>query len=794
MKLFRNLSINRRIQLILIPLVVILFAISGIVLNKLSVKRVSLAAQNEMGVYLDRMSLLLQVVEGNTDKGFTNSDYVLIKPFFSKNAYYKTDYPFLFNTSGQLIVHLFKEGERLPSSAFRQVISGHKNEGMVEYVDFDGVKKQNYILYYRYFEPYNAYIGVSVPKNELFESTNQNRLVLIIIAALAVIIFSIVINLVLNPIILIIKKINTSIKTLARGETPERYHSGYQDEVGQIVDSLNTLVEGLKQTAEFANEIGKNHLDAQYKTLGENDVLGNSLINMRASLKAALEEEAKRKKEDEIRSWTTAGLAKFGDILRQDNDNLERLADNIIQNLVSYLDSNQGGLFIYNDDDPENKHLELVSAFAYNRKKFQEKRIQLNEGLVGTCAVEKQTIYLKEIPNDYIKITSGLGDAPPTTLLIVPLKLEDSIFGVLEIASFNEFLPHEIEFVEKIGESIASTLSSVKNGIRTKQLLEQSQQQREEMAAQEEEMRQNMEEMQATQEEMARKTLEMEGMSAAINEALLFCELDDSCIINNPNANLLSLTGYSKPELEGKSLFELLHDDESSSFRSQWAEIISGQSYKSTMHWVNQNNSDLFILASISPAFDEMGSIYKIYFLGQDVTENKQLEIRAQQQAEEIEQNLLEIKVEQELSVQREKEMKALLDALNSLCLVNELDPSGLITYINQKNVDLLGDKKEDIEGKFLSEIDFQAKNKPKEFEKFWNKIISGVKQKREFHLNVKGKDIYISENFIPIKDENGELVKIINIGFDITESKLKELEMNKLISELDQLKNKKKK
>ena len=792
MKYFKNLNLNKRIQLFVIPIVVVLYAASGFTLYKLSEKRVNLSAQNEMMSYINKMIEIAQLVEEQTGKGFTSSDYNLLKPFFNQNAFYKSDFPFLIDNNGQIIIHSFKEGEKINRAVFQQIKSNPKKEGVAEFVDYSNSKKQHTLCYYKYFQPYNGYIVINLNKSEILEGVSQNRTVLIIIVILATLIFIVSINFILKPIISIISKITLAINQLSKGEDCEKIDHSRKDEIGQITDSLNILIEGLRNKTKFADEIGRNHLEATFETLGDQDLLGNALINMKESLKLANIEDAKRKQEDELRNWSTAGLAKFGEILRQNNNNLSKLADTVIQNLVNYLNSNQGGLFIYNDDDPENKHLELVSSFAYSRKKFLEKRIALGEGLVGTCAIEKETIYLKEIPKEYIQITSGLGEAVPTSLLIVPLKLEDSIFGVIEVASFNEFKPNEIEFVEKIGESIASTLSAVKNSIRTNQLLEQSQQQREEMAAQEEEMRQNMEEMQATQEEMARKSMEMEGMTAAINEALLFCELNEDGNISNPNNNLLALTGYSRQEMDGMNLSEFIHPSEKGLFRDMWTDVMAGSTYKSTMHWVNRNNEELYLISSISPALDEIGSIYKIYFLGQDVTESKKLELRAQKQAEELEQTMLEIRVEQELNQQREEEMKALLEALNHTCLVTEIDPSGEITYINNKNTEILGGKKEEIEGKVLSEIDGLAKSKPKEFNKFWANLSKGIKQIREFSLTVNNKTIWISEHYIPIVNEHNQVTKIINIGFDITEIKQKELELIKLASELEALKRKK--
>ncbi len=792
MKFTQNLNLNKRILLFTIPIVVILYAASGFTLYKLSIKRVLSVAQTEMEVYLNKMSESIQLVENQTEPGFSNTDYLLLKPFFNQNAYYKTDFPFLIDKSGQYLIHIFKEGQRAPSTLFQQIKTLHNQQGVISYTDYKDGSKQDMLFYFKYIESYKSYIGVSINKSEVFEGISQNRSILIILVIFASLVFFFAISFILKPIINIIEEIIEAVKKLAKGENTDKITINNNDEIGQIANSLNDLIDNLQHKADFAKEIGKNNLNAEFNALGDQDLLGNSLLNMRQSLKLATIEEAKRRKEDELRNWATTGLAQFGDILRQNNNNLTKLADNVIQNLVNYLDANQGGLFIFNDDDPENKHLELISAFAYNRKKFFEKRIGLGEGLVGTCAVEKQTIHLKEIPTEYIRITSGLGEAVPTSLLIVPLKLEDSIFGVIEIASFKEFKDFEIEFVEKIGESIASTLSSVKNSIRTTQLLEQSQQQREEMAAQEEEMRQNMEEMQATQEEMARKTLEMEGMSAAINEALLFCELNEDGSISNPNNNILTLMGCSRNEFEGENLSDYIHSDEKGMFNSVWTEVMSGSTYKSTMHWINKNGNEFYILASISPALDETGSIYKIYLLGQDVTESKLLEKRAHKQAEEIEQSLLEFQVEQELNEQRDDEMKALLLALDHTCLITELDPAGVITYINNKNTDVLGGKKEEIEGKLISDLDFVAQKRPKEFKKFWENLSNGIKQNREFSLIVEGKEVWISEVYTPIMNEHNQVTKIINIGFDISEIKIKEKEMAALVSELEALKKKK--
>jgi GAF domain-containing protein len=276
------------------------------------------------------------------------------------------------------------------------------------------------------------------------------------------------------------------------------------NEIGQVAQHANHTIEQLKDAADFVMAIGKGNLSISYRDTFDKDYrqgnnrLADSLIDMQAKLKELNEEEQKRQ-------WANEGLARFVDILRSSNDNINALGDKVIASLVQYTRSNQGALYIASDDDQSNKVLELISLFAFDIKKHEQQRIKPGQGILGQTFLERETTYLTALPEEYVRITSGLGGATPKSILIVPLKVDQEVYGLVELASFNEFQSHEIAFVEKLGESIASTLASVRAAQKNRSLIEQFQQHTEQMKSQEEEMRQNMEELQATQEEISRK-------------------------------------------------------------------------------------------------------------------------------------------------------------------------------------------------------------------------------------------------------------------------------------------------
>lgn len=377
------------------------------------------------------------------------------------------------------------------------------------YVDSSNVK------YYCSFIPIHPaesedflYFGSFVPNKIIVADSRSFLVKTILLGLLGIVFMTLIIYKVGEKIVGPIVRITNLLKNLSLGkidkQMKEVMNSG--DELAEMTNSANTLIDSLEKTAAFAKEIGKGHLDSQFESVSDDDVLGQSLIEMRNSLAKAKKEENTRKKEDEKQKWSTMGLAKINEILRQHDSGIEKLSINFLKFLVDYTGAIQGGLFVSNKSDENNidYSYELTGAIAYNRQKLLDSSFKVGEGLIGRCAFEKLTIYLEDVPDNYVNITSGLGEANPRSILIVPAVLNSQVYAIIELVSFEKFLPHQIEFVEKIGESIAATISNIKTSDKTNALLIQSKHQAEALAAQEEEMRQNLEELQATQEEVSR--------------------------------------------------------------------------------------------------------------------------------------------------------------------------------------------------------------------------------------------------------------------------------------------------
>ncbi|UII27925.1 GAF domain-containing protein [Fulvivirga maritima] len=235
----------------------------------------------------------------------------------------------------------------------------------------------------------------------------------------------------------------------------DREHKGIYDEMKVLNDKEHKRT---KLFSEYVSSIARGEFE-NLTEVDKEDQLSSSLIELKDQFQ-------KNKEEEEKRSWVNVGLAEVNEVLRL-NDDLTKLSNDLISYIIKYLGANQGCIFITEDAETD-EYMEMKAMYAYGRKKFIEKRIGKGQGLAGQCWQEGQIIHLKEVPESYVNITSGLGEALPKSVLIAPLKLNGLTYGIIEIASFKTFESYQIEFIEKITEVVASMVSNTKTNETTK--------------------------------------------------------------------------------------------------------------------------------------------------------------------------------------------------------------------------------------------------------------------------------------------------------------------------------------
>lgn len=428
-----------------------------------------------------------------------------------------------------------------------------------------------------------------------------------------------------------LKRVSSIAHQVSIGDLSEKTNILDKNEIGQIASSFDIIIQNQINLAEFAEKIGDGTFDVEYEVLSEKDKLGLSITGMRDKL-------LKLSVEDDARKWVSEGLTQFSEMVRDDDINLSLLGDKFLSSLVKYLSANQGMIFLYKQEKNMEAYLELLSAYAWSRKKYLEKKIEPGQGLIGQVAIEKDKIYVTETPEDYITITSGLGDANPRSILVVPMISNDEMLGVIELASFKQLRLYEIEFVEKLAEILASAILRIKTNEQTQALLRDSQKLTEELRTQEEEMRQNLEEMNATQEEMQQREVERIGIFTAINNTLATVEFNMEGRIIHANDKFLKLLHYTIDEIENETdrLFVDVSKEPIEEYNNFWEELKQGNSQSGDFKRVTKEGREIWINASYTPALDKDGVPYKVIALATDITEKKMAELETKRQAEEL--------------------------------------------------------------------------------------------------------------------------------------------------------------
>lgn len=425
------------------------------------------------------------------------------------------------------------------------------------------------------------------------------------------------------------KKIRRDVQSLEKqqeqllgGELPET-SSLQLSEFKNLEQYTIELKKSFQRLKVLADQVGAGNFDTNIRVFEGKGVLGNAIGQMRQSL-------LKIATENEERNWINEGFTLFSDIFQNQSSDSQSFFETVIRNLVDYLGMAQGAIFILHENKKqvgEESYMELQATYAFQKIKYQQKRIEYGEGLIGRAWREKDNIYLTEIPTDYIAISSGLGTSKPKSILIVPLVSDEKIQGVVEIASFTEIGKKEQEFLDNLGESLAATIEKVRSNTENQVILEESREMQEQMKAQEEEMKQNMEQLISVQEVIVHESKNNRIFMDALAKAFLVSELNAKGYYLSVNQLLAKVSGYSQEEIIGNHFSLLLQQRaDSVTVKQHWEQIMKGQAIEGQFIRYRKNKFKFWVHEIIYPIANQDGDIEKVITIGYNISKTKEQE------------------------------------------------------------------------------------------------------------------------------------------------------------------------
>ena len=331
---------------------------------------------------------------------------------------------------------------------------------------------------------------------ELVNMERETRTVMLVGGTLAAIAAAIIASLVIRMIVNPVKVVTNTFKEIAEGDVnlEARLNISSMDELGTMAKYFNIFMTKLKELIQ----------------------------------------------ENKNQNWLTVGRAELNEKIKGLQE-INPLCQNIISFICRYLDAQMGVIYVKSD----NNTFKLASSYAHSNSKNLSDEIYIGEGLVGQSVLEKRTILVTNSPQDYFKITSGLGEAYPKNILITPCIYHDDVECVIELGGFGEFSDVHLEYLEQISETVAISINLVKAQYKTKELLNKTLEQSEELQVQQEELRQNNEELEEQAKILKRSELELQAQqeelkvsNSELEEKTLTLEEQKKEMIKN-NRNLI---------------------------------------------------------------------------------------------------------------------------------------------------------------------------------------------------------------------------------------------------------------
>jgi HAMP domain-containing protein/CheY-like chemotaxis protein/GAF domain-containing protein len=303
------------------------------------------------------------------------------------------------------------------------------------------------------------------------------------------------------------------------------------DNVNGLAANLTTQVRAI---AEVSTAVTKGDLtrsiavEAQGEVAKLKDNINEMIINLKETTQKNTEQD-----------WLKTNLARFTRMLQGQRD-MTTVSQMVLSELAPLVDAQQG-VFYVNSGSNGTALMKLLGTYAYAERKNLANEFKPGQGLVGQCVVEREKILLTNVPPDYIHVQSGLGQAPPLNIIVLPVLFESEVKAVIELASFNRFNDTHLTFLEQLTESIGIVLNTIEANTRTEQLLQQSQALATELQSQQDELKKTNEQ------------LEKQAESLRESEELLKSQQEELQQTNEELQEKATLLARQKAEVEAKN-------------------------------------------------------------------------------------------------------------------------------------------------------------------------------------------------------------------------------------------------
>jgi CheY-like chemotaxis protein/signal transduction histidine kinase len=339
------------------------------------------------------------------------------------------------------------------------------------------------------------FICMIVPVNEILKETNKIFFNSILIGLIGIFIMIFLIYFISSPMVKPITDTTAVIDRLSQGEIGDlvKLKAHNHHELGIMAGSVNRIQERFKAIAGFAADIGRGKLDTVYPFNTEKDMLGQALERMQSDLIELHNDTSKK-------DWFKTGIGGLNDAFRGGTE-LSSLSKICIQYIAKYLQLPIGAIYLA---DESRQILHLGAGYAFSKRKELNQIIPFGEGLVGQCALERESILLTKIPEDYFPVKSATGSTPPKEIVVVPCLYNNNLLAVIEVGKLSGFTPDELELLKNFSDNIAITVQTVKAKDDMGVLLAKTLEQKEELQAQEEELREANHTLEKQTEELRR--------------------------------------------------------------------------------------------------------------------------------------------------------------------------------------------------------------------------------------------------------------------------------------------------